>query len=95
MLHTLSRAIEDKKAIFPTQVPGLQSALVVWAHAETVHCCNLMKEHALSAHAGPSGLEATVHCVSLALVYAMVLEDSQQLSLVNLVRSELWSCVEG
>ncbi|GMH36056.1 hypothetical protein BSKO_03924 [Bryopsis sp. KO-2023] len=95
LFHTISHAIEDFQAIFTSPMPGLRSNLVVWARAETRHCCNLMKQHALSALAGPSGLASTVHCVSLALVYAMTLEEGQQLSLVNVVRTEVWGYVEG
>lgn len=87
--------MEDSQAVFPSPQPGLHCIFVVWARKETVHCCNLIKEHALSALAGPSGLAPTVHCVCLAIIYAMLLEEGHQLSLVNLVRRELWSYIEG
>lgn len=95
LFHTLSRAMEDSQAVFPSPQPGLHCIFVVWARKETVNCCNLIKEHALSALAGPSGLAPTVHCVCLAIVYAMLLEEGHQLSLVNLVRHELRNCIEG
>eukprot|EP00850_Spirogloea_muscicola_P005724 SM000026S08973 [mRNA] locus=s26:855851:859858:+ [translate_table: standard] len=86
VFSTILQASQDSVAIFGDQ-PANASELVLWAHAQTEACADLLRRHVLSSSAAAGGLRAAAECVQIALGHCSLLEE-QGLSL-NAVLSKL------
>ncbi|GBG84296.1 hypothetical protein CBR_g38266 [Chara braunii] len=75
VFSAIAAAASDSVAVFGDQ-PAHASELVLWAHAETERCANLLRRHVLSASAAAGGLRAAAECVQIALGYCSLLEES-------------------
>ncbi|KAL0048399.1 hypothetical protein WJX82_002404 [Trebouxia sp. C0006] len=87
-------AATDVAIVFQKDAPELSSLFLVWALQETQRCARLLLQNALSPFAVPAGLDPTVHCCTLALLYCTALETSHSLMLSPRLMSDLWPTCE-
>lgn len=91
----VGRAADDVSGVFGAGCQEVQALFTVWATKEAKQCASLLRRHALSPFAAPSGLQASVQCVALAVVFCSVLEHTHGLSLVAAFSGEVLPHIEG
>eukprot|EP00192_Tetraselmis_astigmatica_P007969 CAMPEP_0117697972 /NCGR_PEP_ID=MMETSP0804-20121206/29521_1 /TAXON_ID=1074897 /ORGANISM="Tetraselmis astigmatica, Strain CCMP880" /LENGTH=666 /DNA_ID=CAMNT_0005512273 /DNA_START=100 /DNA_END=2100 /DNA_ORIENTATION=+ len=94
LFSTIGTSLVRYRAIFGDKAE-LSSIFVAWAMKEAERCGDLVRRHALSAHASAGGLLASSQCVACVLTYSCHLEKQHGLSLTPHLMKSLWPALDS